>query len=154
MGVPTTYRYRASAIKKKLMAKLVAKQTQNLIAYAEKELQTMLETRGFNHRTYNLHDSYVWAVYYNGKREGYGFLDPAMASQPARFHKEKIMGRKEATDFLDRFKPDKNGWTIVWAACAPYAKYLDSDGKKRFYVITQRYDAIGNVLGKSNVTLM
>ena len=139
-------------MKKKMIRFAVAEQTKRLCRYAESELYEMIVSHTFHSRTFNLADSYVWAVYYNKKEQGHGYVGVKMASKDAKFHGRDIDGRKEAKEFLSKFKSQslENGWTIVWAACAPYSVYLDpaagSHKSSHFFVVSQRYDHIKGTL--------
>lgn len=140
------------------MKNVIEEQTRRLVAYAKEELYEMILSRTFKSRTFNLADSYVWAVYYNRNDKGHGFVGSKMATEKSYLHEWSrtpipVDGRKEAMDFLRRFEAEGtigDGWTIVWAACAPYARYLDpaTGGSKtnRFFVISQRYDHIKGTL--------
>lgn len=138
-----------TALKEQLEEVLVQRQTENFILYAISELTRMQMTHEFTNRTFNLEDSYVWAVYYNGKvvPDGYGFAH----SQKATKENEGLSGREQAEHFVSRYKPtQKSGWEVVWAATMPYATKLEkgeSPRKRNFYVLSQRYDAISRELG-------
>lgn len=143
-----------------MLRMVVREQTKRLCAYAREELYEMIVSRDFVSRTFNLADSYVWAVYYNKKEQEHGFVGGKMARENSILHErgrkefqEPVNGRQAAHDFLTKFKATRatgNGWTIVWAACAPYSVYLDpaagASKTNRFFVISQRYDHIRGVL--------
>lgn len=133
----------------------VTKHTYNAILhyleeYANEELAQMIATKEFTNRTHNLADSYVWAVYHNGNVHGSG-IAVQQADKDAWYHGRRVSGRAEAEDFLSSYKPKEDGIVVVWAACAPYGKYLDpkigSSPTNRFYVITQEYDEVKQTLG-------
>ena len=139
--------------------KVVAKeQTERLIAYAKEEIVRIVESKGFDNRTANLSDSYVWCVYFDGKCKGHGFYGRKRAKEKSLLHEYspdisvKVDGRKLANDFILSYEPsDSNGWEIVFAACAPYGAYLEEGFTfhGRFYqfnVMSQRYDHIKNAL--------
>lgn len=152
--------FQGARLKKELLQKAVAEQTRRLATYARDELYEMIAMHEFVSRTFNLVDSYVWAVYYQGKLQRHGFLGGKLATQDAILHEwgkvedqVPVNGRQLAQDFLEKFKSQTaiNGWTVVWAACAPYSIYLDpAAGATRtnhFYVISQEYDQIRGTLG-------
>ena len=142
-------------LEKAMLKRARAMQTARLIAYASEEIIRLAESHGFQNRTYNLQDSYVWCVYYNGKRvpHGYGFYGRKMASKPSILHEyspkdmqKEVKGRALAQAFAQSYKPqEQDGWEIVFAACAPYGAYLELR-KVTFTVMSQRYDEIKNVL--------
>lgn len=157
MAKKTTYKFNKEKLAKDLMARFVKEQTKRLLKYAREELYEMILTREFKSQTFNLADSYVWAVYYNGDEKGHGFVGSKRATRNSVLHEYSsdpskripVDGRKEATRFLTAFATTAhgyNGWVIVWAACAPYGRYLDpsagSSSTNRFFVISQRYDHI------------
>lgn len=158
MATKTRVKFDKEKYKKMVLKKAIEEQTRRLVAYAESELYKMIATHEFVNRTFNLADSYVWAVYYDKKREGYGFQGAKRATEKSYLHEWSknpipVDGRESAMAFLERFEgvgTIDNGWTIVWAACAPYGKYLDpkfgNTPTNRFYVISQRYDFIKRTL--------
>ena len=165
MAKKARYTFAKKTFYNNIMKNVVREQTARLIAYAKEELYEMIVSRTFKSRTFNLADSYVYAVYYDGKEQAHGYVGAKMANKQAiyidkRNPSKKILvdGRKEATEFLTKFKsalPTKNGWVVVWAACTPYAKELDpatgSSKKNRFFVISQRYDHIANTFSSKGV---
>ena len=133
-------------------------QTKRLIAYAKSEIVTLVETHEFKNDTMNLQDSYVWMVYYNGKRKGHGFYANKAAKRKSVLHEFtpeysiEVDGRALARDFANKYKPEiEKGWEIVFAACAPYGAYLEGGftlhGKRyQFDVMSQCYDDIRRTL--------
>ena len=165
MAKKARYTFAKKTFYNNIMKNVVREQTARLIAYAKEELYEMIVSRTFKSRTFNLADSYVYAVYYDGKEQAHGYVGAKMANKQAVYtdkinpSKEILVdGRKEATKFLTKFKsalPTTNGWVVVWAACTPYAKELDpatgSSDKNRFFVISQRYDHIANTFSSKGV---
>lgn len=166
MAKKARYTFAKKTFYDNIMKNVVREQTARLIAYAKEELYEMIVSKTFKSRTFNLADSYVYAVYYDGKEQAHGYVGAKMASSNSFLHEwskdssKRIPadGRKEATEFLTKFKsalPTTNGWVVVWAACAPYAKYLDpavgSTKTNRFFVISQRYDHIANTFSSKGV---
>lgn len=168
MATRTRVKFDKEKLRKAMMKNLVTEQTRRLVQYAKEELYEMIVTRQFESRTFNLADSYVWAVYFDGKEQSHGHIGSKMANDVSYLHEWSrdpskripVDGRKEATAFLSAFQghlPTKDGWVVVWAACAPYARYLDpaagSTKTNRFFVISQRYDHIKNTFSpKGHVT--
>lgn len=166
MAKKARYTFAKKTFYDNIMKNVVREQTARLIAYAKEELYEMIVSKTFKSRTFNLADSYVYAVYYDGKEQAHGYVGAKMASSNSFLHEWSkdsskripVDGRKEATEFLTKFKsalPTTNGWVVVWAACTPYAKELDpaagSSKKNRFFVISQRYDHIANTFSSKGV---
>lgn len=165
MAKKARYTFAKKTFYDNIMKNVVREQTARLIAYAKEELYEMIVSKTFKSRTFNLADSYVYAVYYDGKEQAHGYVGAKMANKQAIYRDKRnpskeilVDGRKEATEFLTKFKsalPTTNGWVVVWAACAPYAKYLDpavgSTKTNRFFVISQRYDHIANTFSSKGV---
>ena len=165
MAKKARYTFAKKTFYNNIMKNVVREQTARLIAYAKEELYEMIMSKTFKNRTFNLADSYVYAVYYDGKEQAHGYVGAKMASEQAIYRDKRnpskeilVDGRKEATEFLTKFKsalPTTNGWVVVWAACTPYAKELDpaagSSKKNRFFVISQRYDHIANTFASKGV---
>ena len=61
----TRVKLKLGKFRKDLLDKLTKDQTARLIKYATDELNKMVESKEFHSRTFNLVDSYVWAVFYN-----------------------------------------------------------------------------------------
>lgn len=150
--------------RKEVLNKIVIEQTKRLEKYAEQELSMMARTHAFKNRTYNLEDSLVWCVYYNGELRSYGFYGGKRASTVSYLHEYgrnpiPVDGRANADMFPQMYTPTvKNGWEIVWAATAPYSIYLEDGFTTRggrfmqFEVISQRFDHIAKTFGnKGNV---
>lgn len=161
-----TFTFDKNAIRKQLLERAVALQTQKLIEYAEKESFEMLRyTAGMYYDdTFNMQDSLVWCVYYNGELKASGFPTPPLASEQSYLHawskpplKQPVRGRELAEAFTQAYQPTmKKGWEVAWAATAPYAGYGEAGftlhGKTvTFKVISQRYDEIKAALGNKCV---
>lgn len=63
-------------VRQELFDRLAGEQTQRLIAYAPELLKKAYSESGFTDQTYNLADSYIWAVFYQGNLQGSGYLYP------------------------------------------------------------------------------
>ena len=133
-----------------LSQKLIAEQTRRLLAYAEEELEKMAQSHAFINRTYNLEDSYVWSVFYNTVRQGYGFYGAKKATEDSRYNEQDVDGRHLADKFSSSYRSTvSNGWEVVWAATAPYASALEmgkAPRRRSFEVVSQRYDHIRHKL--------
>ena len=143
---------------KRLFNRIAEEQTKRLIEFAETEIVNIVEKKSFDNETFNLSDSYVWCVFYNGKRKGFGTYGRKQARKSSLLHEYSpsisvpVKGRKLANDFARAYKPEQDkGWEIVFAATAPYGAYMEEGytfrGKfYKFQVLSQRYDHIKNVL--------
>lgn len=142
-------------LKADMLREMSKEQTRLLIMYAADELARMVETHEYWNRTFNLEDSYVWAVFFNGKKQGIGFYSNKVATKNSILHewgKKKsqvpVNGRRAAREFINSYHSSTKGWEVVWAAAAPYGAYLEagfripSGRKMQFDVISQRYDHI------------
>ena len=134
-------------------------QTNRLVRYAQQEIVELVNTHAFKNRTMNLQDSYLWIVYYNGKKVKSGFYGNKAATGKSVLHEwspdiaVKVDGRELARKFIQGYKPTQaEGWEIVFAATAPYGSYLEGGFWSRshtwvqFDVMSQRYDHIINAL--------
>jgi hypothetical protein len=65
-----SFKFNGKVFGKRLYDRIAKEQTERLIEYAEEEIVRIVETKGFDNRTANLSDSYLWCVYQNGKRKG------------------------------------------------------------------------------------
>lgn len=154
MATKTRVKFNKKALARQMYNNIADKQTERLIAFAESEIIRLVETRAFTNQTINLQDSYVWAVYYNGKKAKHGYYGNKMAKGKSILHEYSpsisvdVNGRALARKFVQIYKPDETqGWEIVFAACAPYGAYLEGGfmfhGKRyQFDVMSQRYDHI------------
>ena len=152
------FKFNEERFRKKVYEPIATEQTNRLIVYAQQELDEIVLSREFDDRTRNLADSYIWCVYYNGKRKGFGTYGRKQAHKQSMLHEyspdisEPVDGRKLAMEFAKAYKPEETkGWEIVFAACAPYGAYLEAGftfhGKRyQFDVMAQRYDHIKRTL--------
>lgn len=124
--------------------------------YAADKLQEAYDNRTFQNDTYNLKDSYVWAVYYNGVMQKHGFLGMAEATEPQEYKPfQMVIGRDDAESFLAYYTPRiSKGWEIVLGAVAPYAEDLELGAGRRqseFIVMSYIFDEITRDFGSANV---
>ena len=153
-----SFKFNGKLFGKRLYDRIAKEQTERLIEYAEEEIVHLVESKGFDNRTANLSDSYLWCVYQNGKRKGYGTYGRKQARKNSLLHEYSpsksvpVNGRKLANDFARAYTPEESrGWEIVFAAVAPYGAYMAEGytfrGKHyQFNVMSQRYDHIKNDL--------
>lgn len=145
-------------VRQELFDRLAGEQTQRLIAYAPELLKKAYSESGFTDQTYNLADSYIWAVFYQGNLKGSGYLYPyQMATKNSKYHSKLIDGRKLADEFLANYTPATYiGWDLVLAATVPYAPILEGGNtgnpRRRFEVLSTIYDDIKeDFAGKATV---
>lgn len=158
MAKKCSFKFNGKAFGKRIYNNVAEEQTNRLIAYAEQEIVNIVASRAFDDRTFNLADSYVWCVYFNGKGKGTGTYGKKRANRTSLLHEwspemsKEVDGRKLANEFVKAYKPTtRKGWEIVFAACAPYGAYLEGGftihGRHyQFNVMSQRYDHIKNTL--------
>lgn len=158
MANTATFKFNGKKYGESLYKRIAKEQTKRLVEYAEEEIIRIVESKAYDNRSFNLSDSYVWCVFENGKRKGYGFYGKKQARKNSLLHEysprisKPVNGRKLANDFANVYKPEStSGWEIVFAAVAPYGAYMEEGytfrGKYyQFNVMSQRYDHIKNAL--------
>lgn len=77
----------------------------------------------FKNQTFNLEDSYGYAIYYNGDIVN-KTLSESMSSKPKIHNFEVWNGRDAANAFLDRY-PAEDGYTLVVVAGMFYAEWVE-----------------------------
>ena len=127
------YKFNGKKFGNSLYKRIADEQTNRLIAYAQEELDEIVLSREFDDRTRNLADSYIWCVYFQGKRKGFGTYGNKQARKQSLLHEYSpemsvtVNGRKLAMEFARAYKPkETKGWEIVFSACAPYGAYLEA----------------------------
>ena len=111
----------------------------------EKAIRQAYEGREFTNRTYNLHDSYGSAVYYNGTlvKSSIRYVGAEMAEEDERY------GRNEVNDFFSNYRPkNRKGIDLVIVAAMFYADILEEGKgrlKRKYKVIAEGEDYMKNV---------
>ena len=111
----------------------------------EKAIREAYEGREFTNRTYNLHDSYGSAVYYNGVlvKSSIRYVGAEMAEEDERY------GRNEVNDFFANYRPkNRKGIDLVIVAAMFYADILEEGKgrlKRKYKVIAEGEDYMKNV---------
>ena len=111
----------------------------------EKAIRGAYEGREFTNRTYNLHDSYGSAVYYNGTlvKSSIRYVGAEMAEEDERY------GRNEVNDFFSNYRPkNRKGIDLVIVAAMFYADILEEGKgrlKRKYKVIAEGEDYMKNV---------
>lgn len=112
-----------------------------------------VNSRDYTHRTYNLHDSYGSAVYFNGALvdKSIRTLEP-MATEAKKYKGSKLKGSEEIMRYFRSYKP-KSEIELVVAAAMPYGVVLEkgSGGIRRKYkVISGINTEVGNLAARLN----
>ena len=111
----------------------------------EKAIREAYEGREFTNRTYNLHDSYGSAVYYNGTlvKSSIRYIGAEMAEEDERY------GRNEVNDFFSNYRPkNRKGIDLVIVAAMFYADILEEGKgklKRKYKVIAEGEGYMKNV---------
>lgn len=143
--------------RKKLYEGAIKVRKQNLIRYAKETLKQAFMDSNYTNRTLNLKDSYVWGVFYNGKKEDYGFLSPdadAITRVQRTGDKKMLSGREEAQAFINSYEPtNKRGWEVVFAATIYYGVYLQNGvkGRNKYIVMSSIFDNVEKDFKYSNI---
>ena len=140
----------------------------------EKAIREAYEGREFTNRTYNLHDSYGSAVYYNGNlvKSSIRYVGAEMAKEvdwrsqgwiwkggrtmpdfrgKRRLNNDEVFmnGREEVMDFFSHYKPkNRKGIDLVIIAAMFYADILEEGKgklKRKYKVISEGEDYMKNV---------
>lgn len=77
-----------------------------------------------NNRTYNLQDSYGYAVYHDGKIAGMPVMLHNVADEPDT---EGGWGTERGKRFLESYRPKGKGWSITIVAGEFYASFLENE---------------------------
>lgn len=149
-----------SEVRQGMLSAFSERHTRKLVEYAPLILKNAYNRRNFSNKTWNLADSYVWAVYYRGEVKGSGYLwNGRAASADSVLHEYSatkrvpVNGRKLAEEFVASYVSTfQGGWEMVWAAVAPYARILQngwvSGGRKhQFDVVSSIVDETRKDLG-------
>lgn len=114
------------------------------------------ETRGFTNRTGNLHDSYVSAVFVEGKlqKDTIRYVGAEMsttyreyANSTVKGEVEATKGREEANKFLAKYQSSRNktgGIVLVIAAAMFYSSIVENRGYQVLSQVQWELDRIAN----------
>ncbi len=148
--------------KKRVQSRLVEELIDELTNEGYAAILQAYYTREFTNRTFNLHDSYGSAVYYNGKlikrtiryvgqehltTDLYtGWTWKGTRSFPnfrgVRYHPDdevRMTGREEVMDFFSEYTPPNKGLQLVVVAAMWYGLILEKGGgnlKRKYRVIS------------------
>lgn len=122
----------------------------NLAAEGERVIQDAYNKKGYQNRTYNLHDSYGSAVYYNGvlQADSIRYVGPAAATKPRVVKGIMISGRDEVDKFFNNYKPsNKTGIELVVIAAIFYAGILEA---RKYHVISTAGKSLDAIASRLN----
>lgn len=88
-------------------------------------VETAVDMHGFKNRTFNLQDSYGYAVYNNGQMVGSPMMAQRKALSPKEFGGIEYSGREEGENLLEGFQAPTQGWTVVVVAGMVYASFVE-----------------------------
>lgn len=96
-----------------------------MVKIGEVGVEYAVNMHGFQNQTFNLQDSYGYAIYYNGQMAG----NPMMVDKKADYPKEvgglTYSGREEGIKALEGFNPPEQGWSVVVVAGMVYASFVE-----------------------------
>jgi len=66
----------------------------------------------FTNRSYNLHDSYGGAIYYNGVLQK-EYIVGKIATKTKKWYGRTIEGNKAIAEYIDNYKPKNSGFEVI-----------------------------------------
>lgn len=97
----------------------------------------------WKNESYNMHDAYGYAVYYNGKMKRSGFLKDGVLSRHSHKGYKSYpsgTGREYVENLIKDYKPSKKGYSLIVFNAAFYVTYLE-DGvgllQRKYQVLSQ-----------------
>jgi len=129
----------------KLEAQYVAKVVEVLEQKGKELVETAYRSSEFEDDTYNLRDSYGYAVYYNGKVKAFGGLDGRKATTPKKQSvnsKTKSFGRDDFEQYVKMYGAKSYGFELIVVAVKFYAGFLEDGTRtnRKYKVISQIWD--------------
>lgn len=104
-------------------------------------INEMIDSRTYEHDTYNLYDSYGYGIYENGKllrKSSRG----RTANKARHWYGSEVWGYEMVDEFFESFNEvEKNGYVVVFVASIPYAAALEH---RDYRVISQMNAAAWN----------
>ena len=88
-------------------------------------VKTAIEMHKFRNRTFNLEDSYGFGIYYNGALKQEPFTFSSSSTKSVKFEGKEYRGQEEVMKYLQGYKPDNMGWSLVVVAAMPYASFVE-----------------------------
>lgn len=104
----------------------IEKMVKELSLDGKRLIEKAYQSKTFTDRTYNLHDSYGSAVYYNGvlQKNSIYYLD-SKSSEAKEWYGAMLRGRNEVVDFFLEYRGRGKGFDLVLVAAMPYASILE-----------------------------
>lgn len=96
---------------------------EQLSALAMKAIDEAYKYKKYKDRTFNLHDSYGYGIYYKGDPVKIAMVDPSVAKVPDT---KGGKGHDIGLSFLDSHKPTSKAWVLVIVAGEFYAEQVDA----------------------------
>lgn len=97
-----------------------------------KILRYLYEEGDWENDTFNLHDSFAWALYKRGKEIDRGYLDSPQATEQYKARGKLsgliVGGRDQADAFISEYQPRDTDYEVVFVAGMWYANYLEWKG--------------------------
>lgn len=136
-------------MKKTLYDKQVEEWIKQLTIEGEKVIKNAYEARGFQNRTYNLHDSYGSAVYQDGRllKHTIRYVGSAVATKGVKKRsisgEAELKGREEVDKFFSEYKPTTTkGLELIVIAAMYYAGFVEG---KNYHVIANAETGLQNI---------
>lgn len=137
------------SIKDKYVAQIVS----YLATQGKRIVNECLTEKDYEHDTLNLHDSYGYGIYVEGKLVQ-SYTTEQNAGKGKKWYGRNISGHEAIMDFLNSYEASK-GIELAIVAAMPYAEVLEnaSGGQRRKYkVISMSYDKL-KLLQTANASL-
>lgn len=147
----SNYKHDVQEYIKSLKKQSIDKTTDDLALIGKTLLPKAFDESTYTNRTYNLSDSYGWAVYYNGVLKRKGFLLNQVASEPHASGKD---GRQEVEDFFNSYSANSRGHELIFVAAMFYAGILESGVglSTKYVVISSIKDDLERIFGVGAVS--
>ena len=115
--------------------------------------------RTFENQSFNLYDSYGYAVLVDGTVRAQGFLSQSAAGEGKNWYGKTIEGTSAISEFFNNEYKSSGGVELVIAAAMPYAQVLEQGGasktskrqfryKHEYKVISMAYDKLKELQGR------
>jgi len=128
---------------KKIRTDSITKLVNFLSEEAKRIIDEELSNVSYKNDTDNLHDSYGWGIYINGKLTKSGY-QTEYALSPRIWEREPIYGRDAITEFLEqKYKPHE-GIDLVIAAAMPYGQILQERKYEVIAIAQNQLKALSN----------
>lgn len=137
--------------------KAISKMVDELALEGKRLVEKAYSTKDFTDRTYNLHDSYGSAVYYNGVLQPKSiYYMNSNATKARSWYGEPIYGMNEMIDFFKEYRGTGRGFDLVLVAAMPYASILERGQaglRRKYKVISGAYSDAKNLARKYKGTV-